>query len=100
MGWADYNDKIIPRVKQLAKSSVKTLFIYATFVDALANKYGLDHDWSEAQFNQAIPAAMRQIAVVNNGTEGTLHQNASLVAHIMSDFLGGWPKSQQLPGPV
>jgi hypothetical protein len=91
MGWTEYNDKIIPRMEQLVKASVKTLFIYATFVDALANKYGLDHDWSEAHFNAAVPATMREVVSVANGTEGSLHQNATLIAQYMHDFLGGWP---------
>jgi len=99
-GWTAYNDKIIPRMVQLANASVKTLFIYGTYVDALSNKYGLDHDWSEAHINAVLPSSLRDIVLVNNGTEGSLHQNATLVAKYMHDFLGGWPASASPSLPV
>merc|ERR1712216_783862 len=77
MGWAAYNNHIPVRLKQLSEAGVATLFVYANFADALGNKYGLDHDWSEQHINAIIPESLRQIVRVSNGTEGALEQNAT-----------------------
>jgi len=87
MAWTAYNDDIIPRFKQLSAKGVKMLFLYAEYADALGNKYGLDHDWSEAHINAAVPEELRKISRVKNGTEGALEQNSTLVARFVKEFM-------------
>jgi len=92
MGWTAWNYLHVPRLLKLAALNVKFMFIYGTFTDGIMNKYGLDHDWSEAQFNKTVSASLRIVHRICGGTEGVLEQNTTLVAQYLSAFLH-WPDS-------
>lgn len=88
MAWSAYNDAIIPRFQQLVAKGIKMLFLYGEYADWLGNKYGLDHDWSEAHIDATVPEDLRQISRIQNGTEGSLEQNATVVAGYIRQFMG------------
>lgn len=86
--WTAYNEKNEPRVAAVDKYS-NSLLIFGTQALADEEKYGLDPEFSDRAFANALTHGRNSSYLVQGGSQGMLIQNSSLIAHVVQDFLQG-----------